>query len=199
MRINKNNRKNYRGLGRTVALLLGLLLGSAYTHADQDDFFIRHAEINKVAGVFRLDADIRYALSDPVEEALRNGVKLVFKLEIQVWRVRAWIPDKEVANLNQRSRLVYHALSEQYLIDNVNTGVKETFSDLPSALRALGEVVNLPVIDASLLASKRKYVCKIRARLAVDELPLPLRLRSYVSPAWWLADLTTDWHTLKLP
>lgn len=199
MRVNKNNINKIGVLGRTVALMFALLLTPLATHADQDDFFIRHVEINNVDGVFRLDADVQYALGEPVKEALLNGVKLVFELEIRLWRVRAWMPDKEVANLKQRFRLVYHALSQQYLVDNINTGVQETFPDLPSALRALGEIVNLPVIDASLLESKRRYVSKIRARLAIDELPLPLRLRSYVSPAWWLADLATDWHTLKLP
>lgn len=199
MCVNKNNSQTKRALGRTVALMCGLLLVSLNAHADQDEFYIRNAEINNVDGVYRLDADIQYALSEPVKEALLNGVKLVFELEIQLWRVRAWMPDKEVANLNQRFRLVYHALSQQYLVDNLNTGIQETFPDLTSALRYQGEVINLPVIDASLLESNSKYVCRIRARLAVDELPLPLRLRSYVSPAWWLANLATDWYTLRLP
>ena len=199
MRVNNNNSKNCVVSGRTVALVFALLLVPLATHAGRDAFYIRHVEINNLDGVFRLDADIQYVLSEPVTEALLNGVKLVFELEIQVLRVRAWMPDKEVANLNQRFRLIYHALSQQYLVDNINTGVQETFPDLSSALRYLGEIVNLPIIDASLLETKRNYVSKIRARLAVDELPLPLRLRSYVSPAWWLADLATDWYTIELP
>jgi hypothetical protein len=146
-------------------------------------------------GVYRLNAIIDYDLTEPVREALVNGVALVFEMRIEVLRDRAWWWDANVAELDQDYRLSYRALSRQFVVENLNTGLQETFENLSSALRHQGTIRKLPLIDAALLRKDETYTASLRARLALGELPLPMRVRAYTSVAWRLA---TPWYTWEL-
>jgi hypothetical protein len=165
-------------------------------HAEDYRFEIRNAAISVEKGVYLLKADVDFVLSPPVREALLNGVSLVFVLEIVVLEYNDWWLNSQVAYLEQRYSLGYQALSRQYVVENINTGVQESFPDLGSALRHLGDVVDFPFIDSTLLDRSNKHILEIRVSLDVDELPLPLRVRTYLSSDW---DLDTDWHTQRLP
>jgi hypothetical protein len=184
------------GVCLALAVLYGSVWGPSTAQASQKRFSIVFANISKLAGVYRLDATVNYVLSRPAREALLNGVRLEFELEINILQKRDWLPTAKAADLDQRYQLSYHALSQQFVVENINAGVHETFPELDEALRYMGEVIDLPLIDASLLSPGKKYICEIRARLDLDRLPLPLMIRAYASPSWWLR---TDWYTLKLP
>ncbi len=182
--------------GLVIAILLGPLMVLSAGYAKRANFAIHNVEVSVVDGVYLVDAKVDYILTKPVTEALRNGVRLVFVLELEVLQRRNWWWNAAVADLVQRYRLEYHALSQQYVIENLNTGVKETYPDLSSALQRKGTVTSLPLIDSALLEQSKNYYCRIRASLSVDELPLPLRVRTYISSDW---RLSSDWYTLKLP
>ena len=119
----------------------------------------------------------------------------MFNLEIEVLELNDWWLNSTIASLNQVYQLEFHALSRQYVVENLNTGVQEAFPDLGSALRHLGMIVKLPIIDSALLDASEKHEFKIRASLDVDALPLPLRVRAYIFSEW---QLDTDWRTQTL-
>ncbi|MGD8709672.1 MAG: DUF4390 domain-containing protein [Ectothiorhodospiraceae bacterium] len=146
-------------------------------------------------GVYYLDARIGYRLSDVAREALSNGVPLVVELEIQVLRRRWWWWDAVVAELSQRYRLQYHALSQRYVLTAVNTRESRSFRSLRSMLAALGHVDALPLIDAQLLDKQDRYEVQLRARLDLDALPRPLRTVAYITPDW---RLVSDWYQWRL-
>ncbi len=73
--------------------------------------------------------------------------------------------------------------------------MQQTFSDLTSALRHQGAVRGLPLIDAALLDDDQTYTASLRTRLSLSELPLPIRVRAYVSDAW---RLSSGWYTWQL-
>jgi hypothetical protein len=153
------------------------------------------ADTSLSGGVYRVSALINYDLTQPVREALLNGVELVFEVRIEVARDRKWWWDAGVADLNQNYELSYHALSEQFVVENLNTGVQRTFSDLASALHHQGAVHQLPLIDSALLDKDQTYRASMRAALALSELPLPIRVRAYTTKAW---RLTSGWYTWEL-
>jgi hypothetical protein len=163
--------------------------------ADAADIRVLKADTRLVDGVYRLNAVIDYDLTTPVREALLNGVELVFDVDIAVLQDHMWWWDTDVAGLGQSYRLSYHALSRQFLVENLNTGVQRTFPDLSSALHHQGIVRELPLIDASLLDKDHTYTASLRAQLALNELPLPIRMRAYLSPAWRLG---SGWYTWQL-
>lgn len=176
-------------------ILIVVAFGFPGTDAQAAEFRILEADTRLSDGVYRLNAAIDYDLTEPVREALLNGISLVFEVEIEVLRGRAYWWDASVADLNQSHRLSYHALSRQFVVENLNTGLQQTFSDLPSALRHQGTVRQLPLIDAALLNENETYSASLRARLAINELPLPIRVSAYLSRAW---QLSSNWYTWDL-
>ncbi len=180
------------------ALLWGLLvlLGPSQPSAGAtEELRIISASTRLVDRVYRLDADIAYQLSPDPLEAVENGVPIVFELKIVVERSRNWLPDETVATLLQQYRFKYHALTKLYLVTNLNSGERASFRTRESALRAMGRVRNLPLIDESLLQPDQRYQVRLKVGLDIEALPAPLRLMAYVSPEWWRS---SDWFSWQL-
>jgi hypothetical protein len=185
-------------LGVTVGLVGTLwILVTAASLAEGTDtgFRILRADTRLPNGVYRLDADIDLPLSEPVLEALRSGVALTLVLEMEVLRPRRYWFDEEVASLTQGYRLRYHALSRQFVVTNLNTGAQNNFGTRADALSYIGRLRNFPLIDDQLLAENESYLIRLRARLAVEELPPPLQLQARLSRDW---QLTTGWYPWRL-
>jgi hypothetical protein len=178
--------------------LLAGLVGSPLALAVQEPspFVVNAVYPRNVDGVIRIDADVRYSLNPVLRDALHNGVDLVIELELRVQRLRGWWLNENVAELVQRYRLGYYDLSRLYVVQNLNTGVQTTYPSLGSALYALGALRDFPLIDASLLLPEEEYRGGLRARLGIDHLPLPLRVRAYASEAWRPA---SEWYEWSLP
>lgn len=174
-------------------LLLSLLSVSSPVHAD--GFQIVQASTHLSQGVYLVDADIHYHLTKPVTEALRNSVPLTFVLTMEVRHPRAWLWDETVASLEQRFRLQYHALAQQYVVTNVNNDALHSFPTLDAALRFMGRIRDFPLLDRSLLTPGEHYQVWLHAALDIEALPAPLRPVAYFSSAW---RLSSDWYSWPL-
>ncbi len=174
-------------------LLLGFLLPAALVFAA--NFRVVYANTHLEKGIYYLDASIKYRFRDEPLQALQSGVPLVFGLDIQVYRQREWLWDDTVANMRQRYRLEYHALSRQYLVTNLNNSAVRGYPELDAATQALGQVERFPLLDASQLAPGGVYFVRLRANFDIDALPAPLQLIAYLAPAWRLA---SEWRTWPL-
>lgn len=182
-------------LRRWVLVLLLLLVPPGVAQAQ--GFAINNAEIILSDKVYHLNASLDFDFSNDVLEAINNGVPLVLELIIEILEPRRYWYDDEVASLEQRYQLQYHALSEQYIVINLNSGAQYTFFSLSAALQKIGNVNNLPIIDEQLLKDKNieHYYARIRTTLGFDNLPVPLKLDAWTSRSWWLG---TDWVELEL-
>ncbi len=178
-----------------LLVLLALLVLLRVTDVQAAGFDVIEASTRLGDGVYRLNAQIEYSLSEPALDALQNGVPLTIELLMEVRRRRSWVWDETVYSLVQRFRLEYHALSRQYLVHNLNSGERRNFSTRPAALRFMGRIHEFPLLDRSLLAPDRRYEGALRAQLALDTLPTPLRLFAYLSEDW---QLTSEWYTWPL-
>ena len=185
-------RRQRRPLLRACLALLLLCL-APLAMADEPGIEIRGGDISLSEGVYYLDAEIGYSLSDAAREALESGVPLVFELQIAVERPREWWLDATVASLSQRYRIRYHALSGRYVFTNLNSGESRSFSNEQAMLTALGEVEKLPLIDRRLLEPGLDYQVSARARLDRAELPGPLRTMALLTPGWRLASEWFSW------
>jgi len=188
-----------RSVGRRVlwsaglVLLASLLLGTGVAEAKKP-FEIRTASSRLADGVWFASADIDYRLSDDALEALQNGVALTIQLQIEVTRVRRFWTDAQVASLQQAYLLRYQPLSERYVVRNLNSGDHKSFATLFSALNDMGRIVDLPIIDASVLSDAR-YEISMRAVLDQNTLPGPLRLLAFWGEGF---RLVSDWYTWTL-
>ena len=146
-------------------------------------------------GVYYVTAWLDYTLSAEALEALESGVALTFELQIELTRRRRFWVDPEIATLVHTDELQYHALSERYIVKNLNSGGQNTFATLFSALSVIGRVVELPIIDAALLEPDATYNIRIRAGLDQNRVPGPLRLFALWQDGF---KLESDWYGWSL-
>lgn len=165
--------------------------------AAADEFVINSAELILIDKVYQLNARIEFEFSKDVLHAIENGVPMVIETEIEFLQPRNYFWDKELATLAQRYQLQFHALSEQYIVRNLNSGAQYTFFSLTAALQKIGNIDHLPLIDEKLLRNreKEKYYARVRTHLGFDNLPVPLRLNALISRSWWLG---SEWVELDL-
>lgn len=156
---------------------------------------IEQAGTALVDDVHYLDADMEVTLSRPIVEALERGIPVQFVLDIAVVRERPYLWDETVATLEQRYELDFHTLTRSYIVRNLNIGTQLAFPSRHAALEHLGHVAELPVIDANLLEEDGSYTGRMRARVDINALPVPLRVRALVSPEW---RLNSGWHEWRL-
>lgn len=159
------------------------------------DFRFNHVHSRLHEGVYLLDTDIEYHFTPEVLEALSNGVPITTQLSIEIQRERSWWPDQEIATLEQRYSLRYHALSHQYLLHNINSGAYYSYPSYPSALEAMGSIRDLPLLDNQLTEPDEHYLASMRVTLDIEALPSPLRPVAYITPAW---RLRSEWYTWSL-
>jgi hypothetical protein len=162
---------------------------------DPGQFVVRSADATLRDGVYFLSAAIEYRLSSDAQMALRSGVPLMIRLDVEIIEPRRWWFDNTRASLRQLWQLEWHALSERFVVLNRNSGNQASFGSLSSALSYLGRVENLPVIDAALLDPDDDYDLRIRAALDVEQLSGPLRLLAFWRRDWSIA---SDWYRWPL-
>jgi hypothetical protein len=156
---------------------------------------VRNADTTLVNGVYVLNARIDYQFSPSVLEALENGVPLTLELKIEILHPRKLMWNEKFTSLQQRYRIEYHALSQQYLVKNLNSGIQYNFLSRHDAINALGTVTDLPILDKRLLAPGQRYTARLRASLDIQALPTPLLLQAYLSSQW---HLTSEWYVWPL-
>lgn len=168
-------------------LLPGLLQAKGFT--------IRSVETRLQEGVYLLNTRIDFAFSEEAQKALQSGIPIIILLDIELEKERNWWWNKTVATLQQGYLLLYHALTEKYIVNNLNSGAQYDYTSLDATLSALGRINGLPLIDSALLAKGSTYRIKVRVHLDIESLPAPMRPLAYISSDWQLA---SDWYTWPL-
>ncbi len=190
----QKNNNSHSGPVAALVVLIGLLC-SGLLHAQETGVEIRDASTRLDAGVWYLSASIDYRLNRDTLEALQNGIPLTFELQVELTRRRDWLPDEDVAQLRQDFELSWQPLSRGYLVRNKNSGDQRAHTTLYAALKDLGRISDLPLIDAALVDDAEDYEVALRAALDQQQLPGPLRML-----AFWDDDFTleSDWYRWDL-
>ncbi len=178
-----------------AALLCLLFNGIFATKSHAEGFRILAAETKLKNHVYHLDANMDLKFSDDALEALRSGVPLIVLVNIEIQKDRNWWWDKTIAELEQGYLLLYHALSEKYIIHNLNSGAQQNFTSLNTALYSLGNIRDFPLIDKNLLEEGDNYYVRLRTYLDIESLPAPMRPIAYISSQW---QLESDWFSWPL-
>ncbi|HLA75437.1 MAG TPA: DUF4390 domain-containing protein [Gammaproteobacteria bacterium] len=180
----------------SLCIYSGLAASQGETETQQAErFVVQRAETSVVNDVYVLNAEIDYRFNDEVLEALENGVPLTLEVDIEILRPRQWMWNETFTSLRQRYRLLYHALTQQYLVKNINSDIQYNFPTQQAAITALGTITDLPLLDKRLLEPGEQYLARMRANLDLESLPTPLRLLAYLSPQW---HLDSEWFTWPL-
>jgi hypothetical protein len=177
-----------------ATLWLAVLLQPGMAAA-ADGIEVQRGATRLQGGVWYLDADISYVLNEAALEALDNGLALDVELTIRLTQRRRLIWDSLFAELKQRYQLQYHALTERYILRNLNSGEQTTYGTLSAALVELGTLRGLPVIDDALLSGGERYYVMLRAAVDIKQLGGPLALISFLWNDW---RITGEWVRWRL-
>jgi hypothetical protein len=148
-------------------------------------FEVRSADLELQDGVYHLNARIDLPISEAVRHGLVEGVPLTLEVDLDIERVRQLLPNSRVAELTQRYRLQYNAVTARYILRNENSGQQESMGTVDEAIAHLSEVHSLPALDRALIAADRRYEGRVRARIDFGSVPFTLRLLMF-----WVS----DWH-----
>ncbi len=172
---------------------IGLWLCSALFYSNAAyGFTVNHAALTPDETGYTLTANIRFQLNEETRQALEHGVALRIDIEIEARQLRLWLWDRVLRTEFLKRRLEYHPLSEQYLVTDLNAGIKRHFQTLPHALAFLGTIKNYPAFGRISRVEGARYTARIRARLHTESLPTPLKLIAYTSADW---RLSSPWFT----
>jgi hypothetical protein len=146
---------------------------------------VRSADLELKDGVYHLNARIDLPISEAVRRGLVEGVPLILEVDLDIERVRQLLPNSRVAELTQRYRLQYNAVSAHYILRNENSGQQESLGTVDEAIAHLSEVHSLPALDKALIAADRRYEGRVKAKVDFGTVPFTLRLLMF-----WVS----DWH-----
>jgi len=165
-------------------LVLLVLLAVPSVEAAETKLRITSASLALDENVYELDMGLEIELPPDARQAIDGGLALRLDYQIEISRVRRYVPDADVAALVQSYELTYHALSQRYLLRNLNTGVQLDFGTLDAALARVIEIRGLPLIDSALVPPGPVYSVRVRAVVDMGAAPDSLR---------WLLFWTDDW------
>ena len=189
------NKYRFVNVAGAIIALFVVLAPMDVANSKDEPFEIRSAETRLFQGVWFATALIDFRLSEEALAALDSGIELTIELQIRLDRVRRFWVDKETAKLEQSFQLSFQPLSERYVVLNLNSGEQNSFATLFSALNSMGRIVDLPIIDASLLDDDEQYEISMRAVLDQNTLPGPIRLLAFWSSGF---RLESDWYVWML-
>jgi hypothetical protein len=148
-------------------------------------FEVRSADLELKDGVYHLNARIDLPIGEAVRRGLVEGVPLTLEVDLDIEHVRQLLPNSRVAELTQRYRLQYNAVSARYILRNENSGQQESLGTIDEAIAHLSEVHSLPALDKALIAADRRYEGRLKAKIDFGTVPFTLRLLMF-----WVS----DWH-----
>ena len=142
---------------------------------------------------YKVQANIKYQLTDYLHQALLSGITLTANLELYYHQPDNWFWDKKKLLADVSFQLKYHPLSRHYLLSRNDTNEHWNFGNLPATLRKMGEIRNykLPRLDERSEEDKN-YIIAI-ASFEPVEINLPLRLQSLLSQEYSLVSAETRW------
>jgi hypothetical protein len=167
-----------------VSLLCFLATFTGPAWAADTKLAVTNAQVSVDEGVYELDARLDLELPAAGRRAVEAGLTLSLKYQVEIARVRRYLPDDGVAQLEQGFELTYHALSQRYLVRNLNTGEQYDYGTMLGALDRLSQLRGLPLLDSSLLEPDATYELRVRAALGLSTAPDTLS---------WLLFWTDDW------
>ena len=88
--------------------------------------------------LYELNAKVEISLPEAARKGIEAGLTLRIVYEIELARVRGYWLDATVAHREQVYELSYHALSQRFLVRNLNTGEQQDFGSLQAALEHSG-------------------------------------------------------------
>lgn len=182
------------GIALTLLACLAAPLVARSAGPLDGDFQINSAYVVLDHGVLQLNAQIQYPNNSRIRDALRDGLTLVFDLEIDITRTRRFWFDTSLLETTLRRELTYHAVTDRYVVRGESGAELSSFATLGEALDRIGHVDDLPILVQSQLGTG-PWKLAVRAGVRRGRMPAALRALVFWSSDWYR---TSDWYTWML-
>lgn len=146
---------------------------------------------------YAVTAEFAIQIGPRLEDAVARGVPLHFRFEIQIKRKRWYWIDEHLAGRVLKYRLSYQALTRQYRLSLGN--LHQNYDSLDEAIRALGRVAGLHVVDKSALPADAPLTVAVRLSLDHTQLPKPLQVDALADRDWQVEAGTLTWQFVPAP
>ena len=137
---------------------------------------------------------VKDAFPAEIEDTINSGVPATFSFYIDLYRVRSFWPDKEIAEIVVTHTIKYDNLKKEYIVtrsweEDQSVSVKS----LEEAKKLMTEIDSLKITPLNLLEKGLHY--QIRAKAELGKLTLPFYLH-YIFIFVSLWDFETDLYTI---
>jgi len=173
------------------ALALALLLLTAVV-AQAGSIEPKHAALTPGEDGYTLSAEFAIDLGNRLEDAVARGVPLYFNLEFVLERSRKYWVNEHIATHSLTYKLAYSSLMRQY---RLSTGhLHQNFGSLAEAMRVVGRIAALPVVDKNLIQPGETYEAAVRLSLDRSQLPKPFQVDAIMDRDLQVDTKVLRWH-----
>ncbi len=158
---------------RLEAGLLALLLLAAFA-AHAGSIEPKRAALTPGEEAYTLSAEFAIELGNRLEDAVARGVPLYFNLEFVLERSRKYWVNEHITTRSLTYRLAYSSLTRQYRLTTGN--LHQNFGSLAEAMRVVGRIAALPVVDRDQIKPGESYEAAVRLALDRSQLPKPFQV-----------------------
>ena len=162
------------------ALVLALLLATAVA-AQAGSIEPKRAALTPGEDGYSLSAEFTLDLGNRLEDAVARGVPLYFNLEFVLERSRKYWVNEHITTRSLSYRLAYSSLTRQYRLTTGN--LHQNFGSLAEAMRVVGRIAALPVLEKDVLKAGESYEAAVRLALDRSQLPKPFQVDAITDSA----------------
>lgn len=181
------------GLARLALarLALALLLLTAFA-VQAGSIEPKRAALTPGEDGYALSAEFALDLGNRLEDAVARGVPLYFNLEFVLERPRKYWVNEHVVTRSLTYRLSYSSLTRQY---RLTTGsLHQNFGSLAEALRVVGRIAALPVVEKDAIKAGESYEAAVRLALDRSQLPKPFQVDAITDRALQVEAKVLRWQ-----
>lgn len=175
---------------RLEAGLLLLLFAAACAQAGSIE--PQRAALTPGEDGYTLSAEFTVDLGNRLEDAVARGVPLYFNLEFVLERSRKYWINEHVTTRSLSYRLSYSSLTRQYRLSTGN--LHRNFGSLAEAMRVVGRIAALPVLDKDALKAGESYEAAVRLALDRSQLPKPFQVDAITDRDLQVETKALRWH-----
>lgn len=155
------------------------------------------AELVPVEDAYVLNAEADIAFGVALEQAAMKGFDLHFIIAFELQRPRDYWFSEDIASVEQRVTLRYHALSRQYLVirdEGKKYSQQKSFSSLIEAEEELAFISDLPVFPKNSVEKDVVYNATLSMRLDRTKLPKAFQVNAINANDGKMTSQTFTWQ-----
>ena len=175
-----------------LAVLSLLMTPTSPAQEGAQGFSLREVSAAGLEGEIRIVSEMVLMLSEPVEEAVNNGIPVTIVKQFGVPRSRLVLKRRRI-KIVQTYELRRHALFDRYIVTENGPDTVKTYPSENDALRAIG---GASIVTMQLEEDEYHDPAQITIRVFLDiyALPTALRMRAFISRKWRHSSGWTVWN-----